>query len=178
MHTLTLPAGEMNEFDLPRVCVVTGQTGNVEFKPVKFAWYPRWIVSLVILNVLIAAIVAYAMTRRVAGSLPFTPEAYEQWKRGRLLMSLSMVGALGMLFGALSLFISGRDTLGGVALLLTFVVPTTVWVKLARNRGPVVQRIGAGSITLQVPSEEAARRIGQHLNAGAVSPVPRAAPSA
>jgi hypothetical protein len=165
MPNIVLPADELNEFDLPRVCVVTGQTENVEFKPVKFAWYPRWIAALVIVNLLIAAIVAAVMTRRVKGHLPFTEEAYKAWWRGRILFGLSFPVMIALIIaGAVQL--ESAPPLGWGLLLLGIAVPIVTFVVFARNKGPVVQRIADGTITLKLPSEEAVLTIQHHMNAG------------
>jgi hypothetical protein len=179
MPQIVLPADELNEFDLPRVCVITGQTENVEFKPVKFAWYPRWIVALVIVNVLIAAIVAQVLTRRVKGHLPFTPEAYKAWRMGRVYFGLSFVVAIGMLIVS-GIAMEKLPALGLLVILLAVATPITAGLLFVRNKGPVVQRIEEGRITLKLPSEEAALRIQEHLNAGQLKPaaVPAVARSA
>ncbi|MBN1204745.1 MAG: hypothetical protein JXB05_07455 [Myxococcaceae bacterium] len=175
MPLIVLPADELNEFDLPRVCVVTGQTEGVEFKPVKFAWYPRWIVALVIINLLIAAIVAAIMTRRVKGHLPFTEEAYKRWRMGRVYFGLSFVVAIALLVGGAIAMDSPFPALGPVAMLLAVAVPIIAGVLFVRNKGPVVQRIEEGRITLKLPSEEAVLQLQQHLRAGQLkAPAPGA----
>jgi hypothetical protein len=170
MREIVLPADELNEFDLPRVCVVTGQTENIEFKPVKFAWYPRWIAALVIVNVLIAAIVAAILTRRVKGHLPFTEEAYKSWRMGRVFFALSIVGALALFVASCVALADSTPQLGVVGMVLSLAIPITVGVLFVRNKGPVVQRIADGRITLKLPSEEAVLRIQQHLVAGRRKP--------
>lgn len=163
MREIDLPADELNEFDLPRVCVVTGQTENVEFKAVKFAWYPRWIAALVIVNVLIAAIVATIMTRRVKGHLPFTEEAYKSWWMGRVIFGLSFLVAIALFIGGIVMIDKGPGAAVALLMVLALATPIAAFVIFARNRGPVVQRIADGRITLKLPSEEAVLRIEQHL---------------
>lgn len=165
MPNIILPADELNEFDLPRVCVVTGQTENVEFKPVKFAWYPRWIAALVIINLLIAAIVASIMTRRVKGHLPFTEEAYKAWWRGRILFGLSFLVMIAVMIGGI-VVMDRTPPLGLGLVLLSIATPIVTYFVFARNRGPVVQRIADGTITLKLPSEQAVMTIQDHMNAG------------
>lgn len=170
MREIVLPADELNEFDLPRVCVVTGQTENVEFKPVKFAWYPRWVAALVIVNVLIAAIVATILTRRVKGHLPFTEEAYKSWRMGRVFLVLSILGAVALFVASCVALAEDTPQLGVLGIVLSFAVPITVGILFVRNKGPVVQRIADGRITLKLPSEEAVLRIEQHMVAGEKKP--------
>ncbi|MBX5482766.1 MAG: hypothetical protein IRZ16_13135 [Myxococcaceae bacterium] len=52
------PNNELNEFDLPRTCIATGATDGVVFKPVKFAWYPKWPLIFVPITLAIAIILA------------------------------------------------------------------------------------------------------------------------
>ncbi|WP_224362363.1 hypothetical protein [Hyalangium versicolor] len=169
MPQIVLPADELNEFDLPRVCVVTGQTENVQFKPVKFAWYPRWIVVLVLINVIIAAIVAQVLMRRVKGQLPFSEEAYQRWRMGRVYFGLSFVLALALLFGGV-FAMDSSGALGGVMMLLAVASPIAAGLAFVRNKGPVVLRIEDGRITLKLPSEQAVLQLQEHLNAGALNP--------
>ncbi|MFL5346279.1 MAG: hypothetical protein ACJ8AT_15935 [Hyalangium sp.] len=170
MREIVLPADELNEFDLPRVCVVTGQTENVEFKPVKFAWYPRWTVALVIVNVLIAAIVASILTKRVKGHLPFTEEAYKRWWMGRVFFGLSFLVAIALFIGGCVMIDSGPGAAVALLIGLALATPIAAFLLFARNKGPVVQRIAEGRITLKLPSEEAALQIEQHLFAGQKKP--------
>lgn len=166
MSKIVLPADEMNEFDLPRVCIVTGQTEGVVFKDVKFAWYPRWVSLFVIINVLLAAIIAYALTKRVKGQLPFTEEAWKQWRQGRILFGLSFLAAF-ILFGVgISLMSNGHQELGVLGMGLMIAVPIAAYVLFARNKGPIVMRIADGQVTLKIPSDFAADAISQHLVAG------------
>jgi hypothetical protein len=146
--------------------VVTGQTENVEFKPVNFSWYPRWVVVLVLLNLLIAAIVAFALTRRVKGSLPFTEEAYKAWKVGQVLFALSIVVCIATLIVGVILMSNRMEWLGFATLMMAIGVPIFVGVRFMRHKGPVVQKIADGEITLKLPSEKAVQAIQQHLIAG------------
>ena len=170
MREIILPADELNEFDLPRVCVVTGQTENVVFKPVKFAWYPRWVVVFVLINVLIAAIIAFALTKKVKGHLPFTEEAFKAWRTGILLFALSIPLGIALFVAGIWLLSSANEALGAAALVASVAVPTFVGIKFMRHRGPVVQHISDGLITLKLPSDEAVMRIEQHLVSGRKAP--------
>ncbi|WNG50613.1 hypothetical protein F0U60_45675 [Archangium minus] len=175
MPQLVLPANEMNEFDLPRVCIVTGQTEGVVFKDVKFSWYPRWVSLFVVLNVLIAALIAFALTKRAKGQLPFTEDAWKQWKRGQLLFGFSVVLAIVLCMGSFFLLMSGlRENgtpgLGAPGIVLAFALPITVWFLFLRNKGPLVERIAEGQVTLKIPSDFAADTIARHLVAGQALP--------
>lgn len=171
MPRIVLPANEMNEFDLPRVCIVTGQTEGVVFKDVKFSWYPRWVSIFVLLNVLIAALIALALTKRAKGQLPFTEEAWKQWKRGQIFFGLSIVLAVVLVAGGFALMLSGlrEDTtpgLGVAGMVFALAVPISVWFRFLRNKGPFVERIADGQVTLKIPSDFAAGAIARHLVAG------------
>jgi hypothetical protein len=170
MREIILPADELNEFDLPRVCVVTGQTENVVFKPVNFSWYPRWVVVFVLINLLIAAIIAFALTKKVKGHLPFTEEAFKAWRMGLVFFALSILAGLGLFVGAMFLLGSGRGELGVAALVAAVGVPVAVSLRFVRHKGPVVQRIADGRITLKLPSDFAVELIERHLVSGQKAP--------
>lgn len=167
MTEVTIPERELNSFDLPRVCILTGNREGVTFRPVKFAWYPRWVVILIVVNLLVAAIVAFALTKRVRGELPFTEQAWLTWRRGRVLFPSSIVFAVGLLFGGLFLLAADHAVLGIVALVLAIAVPVAVWAAFLRGRNLMVSKIADGSIVLRTPSAVAAREIEAHLHGGA-----------
>jgi len=171
---IDLPENELNEFDLPRVCIVTGATDGVVFKPVKFSWYPSWVSVLVIINVLIAAIVASILTRRVKGQLPFTEESFKAWKRGQLFFALSIVAAIALFVGGFVLSFNQPGGLGALGILLAIAVPIVVYRKYLRNRAPVVKRIADGRVTLVLPSDAAVEAIRNHLFAGKAAGGPAA----
>ncbi|RKG63079.1 hypothetical protein D7V80_32075 [Corallococcus sp. CA054B] len=84
MHLVYLLIQEMNAFDLPPVCLITGERQGVVFKPVAFSWYPPWISRFLLLGVLalalvpilpIALFVASVRTKQALGTLPFTEES-------------------------------------------------------------------------------------------------------
>lgn len=171
MHYVEIPSGELNEFDLPAICVVTGARQGVVFKPVKFSWYPRWIGFLVLFNLLIALIVASVMTKRVKGTLPFTEEAWSLWKRGQVIMGLSAAATIGLLVAAIALLASnGSESLGMVALISAVALPVAAWFFFLRGRGPQVRRIDKERIALAIPSAPAAHAITGHFLAGLRAP--------
>ncbi|WP_223641987.1 hypothetical protein [Corallococcus sp. EGB] len=173
MHHVELPVGELNEFDLPPVCIVTGEQGEgVVFKPVKFVWHPRWIGLLIFCNALIALIVALAMTKRVKGALPFTEEAWSLWKRGQVIMGVSAVTTIALLLTSLSLLASRHPSpLGFLALVSAVALPVLAWFFFLRGRGPQVRRIDKGTIALAIPNRDAARALMGHFQAGLRAPV-------
>lgn len=178
MRDVVIPKNELSEFDLPRVCVITGQTEGVVFKPVKFAWYPRWIVVLVLLNVLIAAIVAMALTKKAKGTLPFSEEGWAQWKRGKLLFGLSLLGTVVILIGGIALLARTESPAPLLtAVLLSILLPIVTYALVLKNRAPVAKKIDDQHITLTLPSDEAASRIKTHLMSGRQSQA-RVAPQA
>ncbi|MHB8879629.1 MAG: hypothetical protein ACYC8T_38560 [Myxococcaceae bacterium] len=164
MAQIVVPDNELNSFDLPRVCIITGATQNVVFKKVKFSWYPRWVGVTVLINVLVAAVLAAVLTKRVQGELPFLEEAYAAWRKGRILFAFSIVLAVGLLIGGVILLASEQPIPGAAALVATLVVPIVVWVKFLKDCNVTCTRIADGHTTLKIPSDEAAMKISSHLS--------------
>ena len=174
MATLSIPENEMTSFDLPKVCVVTGSTQNVSFRPVKFQWYPRWIAGFAVAP-LIMLIVMVVLLRRAKGELPFSDEAWDAWKKGKMLMALSIVGAF-VLFGAgIAALANDLAIVGGPLLLAAFVEPIVIGVKFLAGRGPTCTRIADGRIELKIKSDSAAEAIRKHLDGGGRKSAPIAA---
>lgn len=167
MTPVEIPINEMNSFDLPPVCIVTGATEGVVWKPVKFAWYPRWVGLFAPFILILAAILAAILTRRAKGELPFTEEAWSNWRRGKLAMGFSVIGALAMFIGSMVCFAQNQGVAGFALLVMTIAEPVALWIALARNRGPTVDRITKTHLRLKLPSAQAAEAIALHLVAGA-----------
>ena len=165
MATLSIPENEMTSFDLPKVCIVTGSTANVSFRPVKFQWYPRWIGVFGIAPLIMIIMMAVLM-RRAKGELPFSDEAWEAWKKGKMLMVLSVVAAL-VVFGAgIAALVNRVEALGVVLMIAAFVLPIVIGVKFLKGRGPTCTKIADGRIELKIKSDSAAEAIRRHLDGG------------
>ena len=147
MTEISIPDNEMNEFDLPRVDIVTGSTDGVVFKPVKFQ----------------------LLTRRTEGELPFTEGSYATWRRGRLVLTLSIVAAFFLLAGG-AILLNDSGVLGAVLILTAIAAPIAVGLTMVRGKGPRVVRIDKGFTVLRVPSAEAASILQAHLTSGGPSP--------
>jgi hypothetical protein len=172
MHEVVIPAGELNEFDLPPVCVITGEREGVVFKPVKFTWYPTWIAFVALCNLLIGMIVASVMTRRVRGTLPFTEAAWARWRRGQVFMAIAAVLGLALFFLSILLFMADETgTRGLLALGLGAALPLGVWLKWVRGQGPYAVSIDKGlDLVLAIPHGVAAHAITTHFVAGLRAP--------
>ena len=116
--------------------------------------------------VLIAAVVAMALTKKVKGKLPFTEEGYAAWRRGVLMNVLGWVGALALLFGGIFSFAGDLPALGGLCLVAMVALPITTYFVFARGRMLRCTEITATQITLELPSPSAVDAITRHLFAG------------
>ncbi|MBJ6761553.1 hypothetical protein JGU66_12320 [Myxococcaceae bacterium JPH2] len=163
MRDLTIPLKELSEFDLPAVCIVTGQTEGVVFKPVKFTWYPRWVNFFVLLNLLIALIIAAITTRRANGQLPFTEEAWRAWRLGRILFPVSLISGILLIIAGTCLMVGEVVPFGLIVFALGIALPVGCHFRFVRNKGPVVNRIDKETLTLSLPSSEAAQAFQERL---------------
>ena len=175
MHPVYFFIQEMNAFDLPPVCIITGERQAVVFKPVKFAWYPRWIDRFALLAVLvlpIAFIVASVMMKQVTGTLPFTEEAWSRWRRARVLGPVAFMAGAALLIMAVAVMAAagGSTPLGLGALALGVALPVLAWVYSLRSRGPRLLGSAKDAIGLAIPSDAAAQAIMSHFEAGSRFP--------
>ncbi|RKG60871.1 zinc ribbon domain-containing protein [Corallococcus sp. AB011P] len=165
MHHVYLLIQEMNAFDLPPVCIITGERQGVVFKPVKFSWYPPWISLFLLLGVLalalvpilpiasivlpIALIVASVRTKQAKGTLPFTEEAWSRWRRARVIRPIAFAAGAGLLIMAAAVLAAGeRMPLGLGALALGVALPVLAWVY--SSQGP--QLVGSDKDALEFAS--------------------------
>lgn len=174
LHPLELPLASLSRADLPPVCLVTGANEGVEYRTVKFVWYPRWI-SLLAPLLLLAAILAAIMTRRVTAELPFTPRAYRRWRLGVWAFGLSAAVAVVLFITALVLLATDQNALAVAAFVSTVALPLAVWLTLVRDQQVVVKEIRDDALVLRVPSLEATRAIAGHLAAHARGVLPEVA---
>lgn len=174
MAKLRIPLSEMNQFDLPPVCVITGETSQVGFKPMTFSWYPRWVNLLAPCALLPAVILSAILTRRVNGELPFSEQGWADYRKGKLLFRLSFLGAFLSLFfvgPVLSILLgAGADTSSTLSLLMAVGLPVGIWLAFVRGRSVRVVEISKTHITLEMPSPEAVQRIEEHLYGGEAHP--------
>ncbi|MCY0998718.1 hypothetical protein OWM54_16385 [Myxococcus sp. MISCRS1] len=171
MRQVVIPKNELSEFDLPRVCVITGQTEGITFQPVKFSWYPRWLLIFVPFAALIVLLVAMLLTKRAQGTLPFSEEGWAQWKRAKLVFGLSFLGTIAVLCGAIFAF-AGNTQTGSylmVGVLVAVLIPVVAYSAVVQGKVPQVVRIDNREVTLRLPSDEAASAILRHLQAGQAS---------
>jgi len=152
--------------ELPPVCLVTGERSNVTFRDVKFSWFPRWVFLLALVpagSVLLAGLVAAILTRRASGELPFSSRGWLRWRVARMTTPISVVLALGALFMGMS-FMSAEQTLAATLALGAMVgVPLALYLGLQHNRMVLSGRITDTEIAIEIPREEAARAILDHL---------------
>jgi hypothetical protein len=159
MANVTIPVNEMNSFDLPKVCVISGAKDNIVFKDVTFRWVPPW---ARLFGVLIQALVA----RKANGQLPFTEEAHARYKASGKWMALGIFGMIvawmlaGVLGGAIHAIVGLLFFAGSIAL------PIMLYIKKVKGNTIGVARIDSGNVELKIPSDPAANEIMNHLRAG------------
>jgi len=172
MALLKLPINEMNSFDLPPVCLITGERNDVTFRRVKFSWYPRWIAALILVpygGLLLALIVALILTKRAAGELPFSDEGWSRWRLAKAMMPVAVLWVIAAMSGGVFLLVSEQTGLGLLALLSMLGVPLVLYLTVQRGRMVTPASITDTEIALNVPSLQAALAIHRHLHAGRVA---------
>ncbi len=98
MPRLKIPINELNAFDLPRVCVITGAKEGVCFMPVKLTWKPPWVSALVLVTVLTLVGLAFAVL------------LHPLWESALVLAAA--LTPVGLLFAALLLHFMTRNAQG------------------------------------------------------------------
>jgi len=80
---------------LPMVCMRCGEPATV-VKTKKMSWYPRWVIVLILVNVIIFAIVALVLTKRAVLQAPLCDQHKGHWTY-RMLIILASLLAIGIL---------------------------------------------------------------------------------
>ena len=170
---VVIPKNELTEFDLPRICVVTGATDDVEFHDVTFQYIPPAARAFAAFCGPIGYLVAMSLMRKTAtGKLPFVASAHDQWKTMRVVLPLGLVG---LIVAAVAAFAFGMSSAPSGSLVLIAVLLVVAiggalgmafWLK---QIGPAVISIDDTHVTLELPSADAAAAFETRLHAAAVA---------
>lgn len=162
MANVQLPIAEMTAFDLPKVCVVTGQSQDITFRPVKFQWFPKWI-AVFAFAPLIYLIMMAVMMRRAKGELPFSEAGWATYRKSKSMTLMSALGMVVLLIAGLAL-VGNRAPELGLVLIVGAVIQLVVVSVVMAGKVPACQRIEGDQITLKLPNAAAAEQISAHLS--------------
>lgn len=161
---IIIPKNELNEFSLPRVCVTTGQPGQVTFQKVEFQYIPKWIAIFAI-----ALIFFFILRKTASGTLPFSEQGWSDVKAARRNVAFSVLGLIGA--GILGGVLAGNAGEVGPFVMLGLLVAGIVGIVVTslqiRKVYPFATLVDDAAVTLTLPSPEAERLFQQHLSAGA-----------
>ena len=165
---IVIPRNELNEFSLPRICVATGQPGQVTFQKVQFQFMPKWIAIFALAPLLY--LVFFLLFRKSAtGTLPFSEQAWNDVKTARRNVTISVLGMIGA--AVLSGVLMVQAPNAGPAMMLVAVfgglIAIVVTSMRIRKVYPFATLIDDQAVTLTLPSPEAERLLSAHLSAGA-----------
>lgn len=172
MAKATIPVSELNRFDLPPVCLVTGETEGVSFQTRTLLWTPPWVYLLILVpagGILLAAVVSLLVRRRVKAELPFSGLG---WKRYRLATWLRPLSVLFLLFGWLAtmmLLAAGDDApehAAALAGIVSAAIPLSVFLT-TRKWTVRPTHISQTHATLYFGSDVAAQQLKRHLEGSA-----------
>ncbi len=91
MANVKLSAYECRKNLLPKVCMFCGEPA-VTRKQRNFAWHPPWVWILILAGILVAAIVALILTKRMTVRVPVCERHEGFWRRRNLVVGLSFLG--------------------------------------------------------------------------------------
>lgn len=117
---LLVPRGS----SLPPTCIKCSAAATTPWRK-KFYWHPPWVFILVLLNLLIYAVVAIIIRKKMELNVPLCDRHHADRKRNRLLGILMIAGCVpaGLLFG-----VYGSGALGWVTGLAMFVASVVFFV--------------------------------------------------
>lgn len=165
---IVIPKNELNEFSLPRICVATGQPGQVTFQKVQFQFMPKWIAIFALAPLLY--LVFFMLFRKSAtGTLPFSEQAWNDVKTARRNVMISVFGMIGAAV-ACGVLMAQAPSAGPVLMLVAVfggLIAIVVTSMRIRKVFPFATLIDDQAVTLTLPSPEAERLLSAHLSAGA-----------
>lgn len=165
---IVIPRNELNEFSLPRICVATGQPGQVTFQKVQFQFMPKWIAIFALAPLLY--LVFFLLFRKSAtGTLPFSEQAWNDVKTARRNVTISVLGMIGaaVLSGVLMVQAPNAGPVMMLVAVFGGLIAIVVTSMRIRKVYPFATLIDDQAVTLTLPSPEAERLLSAHLSAGA-----------
>jgi hypothetical protein len=148
MATVKLSEYECERDLLPQVCAFCGEPAVTRVKR-NFAWHPPWVWILILVNVLIAAVVAMILTKKMAVRVPVCDLHEGFWRRKGIVLSLTFAVIVVYVVGWVLFAIyqgPGQDELtgwlcaGGVVLLLVWLVIAAVWNSVGVRPSEITDR--------------------------------------
>jgi hypothetical protein len=135
MPTVWIDRDEAVYGDLPPLCMRCGADATVTKSRV-FSWHPGWVNLLILVNLLVWAVVAMVMTKKMKLKAPMCDRHAGHWFRFNLFLYGGLVGMLAVLCSAIPLFASNDPNLkdlgpvplvvGGVGFLVVLII-AAVW---------------------------------------------------
>ena len=121
---------------LPDVCMFCGRRA-VDRKKRTFAWHPPWVWILILAGILVAAIVAMILTKRMTVRVPVCNEHEGFWRRRNLIIGLSFLAMVVAEVVLIAISVSlppgqnndpgGFICLGGTAMFLGWLVLVAIY---------------------------------------------------
>jgi hypothetical protein len=171
MPKVKLPKAECTQYDLPPVCIVTGSPDNIVWKEVKFQYMPQW--AFFFGGVILGSIFMKKMT----AELPFSEEAYRNYKRSQAMAWVAVISFFALFFGgiggAAALDNTSKDLAGilGVGgFLLGIIAPIVIYVAFIRNRAPRCLWMNDEFVEVVLPSQAAIDAIRERFGADRTKP--------
>ncbi|HEY0882159.1 MAG TPA: hypothetical protein VGD87_11540 [Archangium sp.] len=166
---IVIPKNELNEFSLPRVCCVTGQTGPVTFQKVQFQWIPKWI-AIFAMAPLIYLVFYMLMRKTASGTMPFSEQAWNDLKVARRNMAIAVIGLIVAIMGSAAVAANTRGDVGPLLMLVSIIAGVIAIIVVAAKMQKLYPRatlVDDRAVTLTLPSPVAEDLFNRHLNAGA-----------
>ncbi len=113
MPTVSLGRYEIEEYDPPEVCMKCGAPSSVVIRRT-FSWYPPWVIITILAGLLIYAILAMVLTKRMTVRVPLCEEHKGHWTKRTIITLLGFLGVLIFLSLAIAASVSD-DVLPEVA---------------------------------------------------------------
>jgi hypothetical protein len=115
MAQIRLKQRETDREYLPEVCMACGQPSATHIRKT-FAWHPPWVIVLILVNLIVYAVVALIMTKRMTVEVPVCEKHRGYWWKRYLLMILPLPIIVALGIGLMiALDQPGQGNLSGMA---------------------------------------------------------------
>jgi hypothetical protein len=140
MPTVKLSDYECKRDLLPDVCMFCGAPAATRLRRT-FTWTPGWVWILLLVNLIVLAVVAMLVTKKMTVNVPVCEEHEGYWRRKNLLMLMSLLGVTLICIGGVVIVTTqdqrGNDDLTGWACggSIAFAVVWLIFVGVLSTRG-------------------------------------------